>query len=556
MNPAKGVRPQAILALASVASVALNMWIGRGITFSTDELVWFMLSPDLDLSGAFHPYVGHLILTSKALYKLIFETIGPDYRVIRLAAAMVLVGVVWILYRLLRRYCGEWPALAISLVVLFFSGDPAHVFHGNGITVLGSVGLGLFALLMLSEPATRRSVLACLALCLGVATYSQTLPFLVGTTVFLIASKRIRDLWVPAIPFLGYFAWWIWARDLPGSSESSLEPERIFMLPVWGFRATGAVAESLIHLPDGVASGIQTTIGLLIAAGLAALLVWLLGKGRANPLFFAGAATLLTMWALVIVVPVEDRNFDSSRYMYPFLLASVITFGSLIRPGKPGRTLVWVAGIAVAALCLNGVVEQARHNDQQRAGVTVLLRSGLAGVEAVGPTDPSLTADDLATQEEDFFLNLPFRAVDDLEIPSLAAYTAAVDQYGRLGFTGSEIGENGPGSALIADRSAYRVSGIGSPRPLPEGARDLPCRRPAYLLPGPRGVAVPPGLFELRNPSGHPAALRVFRFSHAGTPAGRVPARSAALVGGPQNHGNAGLRMRSDLTLTVCHLAQ
>lgn len=136
---------------------------------------------------------------------------------------------------------------------------------------------------MLSEPATRRSVLACLALCLGVATYSQTLPFLVGTTVFLIASKRIRDLWVPAIPFLGYFAWWIWARDLPGSSESSLEPERIFMLPVWGFRATGAVAESLIHLPDGVASGIQTTIGLLIAAGLAALLVWLLGKGRANP---------------------------------------------------------------------------------------------------------------------------------------------------------------------------------------------------------------------------------------------------------------------------------
>ena len=28
-------------------------------------------------------------------------------------------------------------------------------------------------------------------------------------------------------------------------------------------------------------------------------------------------------------------------------------------------------------------------------------------MEAVGPTDPSLTADDLATQEEDFFLNLP-----------------------------------------------------------------------------------------------------------------------------------------------------
>ena len=137
---------------------------------------------------------------------------------IRLAAAMVLVGVVWILYRLLRRYCGEWPALAISLVVLF-QRRPAHVFHGNGITVLGSVGLGLFALLMLSEPATRRSVLACLALCLGVATYSpQTLPFLVGTTVFLIASKRIRDLVGDPVPRI--FRLVDLGRDLPGSSES------------------------------------------------------------------------------------------------------------------------------------------------------------------------------------------------------------------------------------------------------------------------------------------------------------------------------------------------
>ena len=40
------------------------------------------------------------------------------------------------------------------------------------------------------------------------------------------------------------------------------------MLPVWGFRATGAVAEPDSPATDRVASGIQTTIGLLIAAGL------------------------------------------------------------------------------------------------------------------------------------------------------------------------------------------------------------------------------------------------------------------------------------------------
>lgn len=448
--------PATILAVLTAVSVPLNMWIGRGLTFSTDELVWFMLSPDLDLSDSFHPYVGHLIVTSKVLYKSVFETVGPDYWLIRFAACLVLVAVVWTLYRLLRRYCGDWPALGISLVVLFFSGDPAHVFHGNGITVLGSVGCGLFALLMLSDQKTVRSVLACLALCLGVATYSQALPFLVGATVFLIAAKRFRELWVPGIPFLLYFSWWVWASNLPLASQGSLEPQRIYMLPVWGFRATGAVLDNIFRLPGSLA-GAQIALGLLLAAALLTWLVWMLKQGRANPLFFAGAATLITMWALVIVVPVDDRDFDSSRYMYPFLLALTVTLGSVIRIEKPGRGLAWVAGIAVAVCCLIGIQNQVRHNDAQRDGITVLLRSGLAGVEAVSPTDPGLTADDVATEDQDFFLNLPFRAMDDMDLPSVAAYTRAVGEYGAIGYSRSELSEKGPGAERVAARVEARL---------------------------------------------------------------------------------------------------
>ncbi len=533
------------------------MWIGRGLTFSTDELVWFMLSPDLDLTEAFRKYVGHLVLSSKLLYKLLFEMVGPEYWLIRLLAALVLVGVVWILFRLLRRWCGEWPALALALIVLFFSGDPAHVFHGNGITVLGSVGCGLFALLMLSERQTSRSVLACLALCLGLATYSQALPFLVGATVFLVAARRRRDLWVPAVPFLLYLTWWIWARGYPSASEHGVEPERIYMLPVWGFRATGAVVENVLRLPHAIGTGAETAVGLLVAAALFVLLAWLLRQGRANPLFFAGASALITMWALVIVVPTDGRDFDSSRYMYPFLIASAVTWGSLIKVEKPSRPLAWVTSVAVAVLCLVGVYRQEEHNDSQRSGITVALRSGLAGVEAVRPTDPRLNADDLATQDEDFFLNLPFRAMDDLYVPSLAAYTRAIDRYGDIGFTASEIHEKGRRAEYLADRSAYRISGVGPVRHLPEGAKDLRCVKPAYLFPGPRGVPVPPGLFEVRNPTGQAARVFVARFSRQGIPAGQVPPRSATLMGGPDNKGNAGLRLRSgDVTLTVCRLAR
>lgn len=454
----KRVGPRHLLGGAFVLSVVLNMWIGRGLTFTTDELVWFMLSPDLDPEGLFHPYVGHLILTSKLGYKLLFETIGPEYWVIRLATALVLVAVVWILFRLLRRYCGEWPALGVCLVVLFFSGDPAHVFHGNGMTVLGSIGCGLLALLLLCERTTTRSVLACLALCVGVATYSQALPFLVGAAVFLLASRRVRDLWVPAVPAGFYFFWWIWARDLPRASQESLEPDRILQLPVWGFRATGALAENVLGLPGSMGTDIQTVAGLIVAALLAGLLIWLLRQGRANPLFFAGAAILLTMWALVIVVPVEDRDFDSSRYMYPFLLATAMTLGSLLEVRRPSRALAWSASVLVAVLCLAGIVRQIDHVNNQREGVTVVLRAGLAGIEAASPTDRSMTADDIATQEEDFFLNLPFRAMDDLDLPSVASYTEAVNRYGTIGFTRQEIREHGRKARYLFRRSADRAS--------------------------------------------------------------------------------------------------
>ena len=526
------------------------MYIGREITFSTDELVWFMLSPDLDLEQAFHPYVGHLILTSKLSYKLLFETIGPEYWVIRLATALVLAGVVVVLYRLLRRFSGEWPALGVSLVVLFFSGDPAHVFHGNGITVLGSVGCGLLALLLLSDRTTTRSALACLALALGVATYSQALPFLVGAAVFLLALKRARDLWVPAVPLLAYFCWWVWARDLPLASQNSLEPERIYMLPVWGFRATGALAENVLRLPDGVGSGLEEAIGLVVAAVLLGSLVWLLARGRANPLFFAGAATLVVMWALVIAVPVDDRDFDSSRYMYPFLLATAITWGSLLRVEKPGRTLAFTVGVLVVVLCMVGIYRQEQHNDRQRDGVTVVLRSGLAGVESVGPTDESLAADVLATQDEDFFLNLPFRAIDDLRRPSLAAYTRATDKYGRVGFTESEIRGKGRQAGYLFDRSAARVSGLGSAIPIPGGAA---CATPRFLFPGARGMPAPTGRFEVRNPTAEAAPLLTRRFSSRGIDVGAVPPRGAAALGSADNDGGARLRLITrGPTLTVC----
>lgn len=551
-RPTERIHPAALLAVASALSILLNMWMGRGLTFTSDELVWFMLAPDLDLSGAFHPYVGHLIATSKAFYWLVLELIGPDYRLIRLGACLTLVAVVWVLYLLLKRFSGAWPALGVSLVVLFFSGDPAHVFHGNGITVVLSVGCGLLALLLLTKPGGLRSVGACLALCLGLATYSQALPFLVAVTVFLLASRRFRELWVPVVPFLLYFLWWVWASDLPKASQNDLEPWRIIELPVWGFRATGALIENLLHLSTWPGGDVATVAGLILAALLIAGLVWLVHRNGVNPLFLAGAAALITMWALVVVVPVDDRDPDASRYMYPFLFASALVFGSLLKAGRTNRNLA-VAGAAVVAFCcVTGVLALNDHADRHREGGTLALRASLTGVELAAPTDPTLTADDLVTEEQDFFLNLPFRAMDDLDLPSVASYTAAVEKYGRIGFESEEIPDLGPRARRLADRSMIRLSGL-TPVELPDGTVRTPCRRPTFLIPGPPGIPLPSGRFQARNPTTKPVPLLVSGFSGTPTPIGQVPPGSAVSIGHPGDRSNPYLRlMARGSTLTLC----
>ncbi len=57
-----------LLGAAMAGALALIIWLGRGTTFSVDELAWFANTPGLDLGDAFAPHGGHLILTSRLVY--------------------------------------------------------------------------------------------------------------------------------------------------------------------------------------------------------------------------------------------------------------------------------------------------------------------------------------------------------------------------------------------------------------------------------------------------------------------------------------------------------
>ncbi len=61
------------------AGAAVTLYVGRGLTFTVDELVFFADSPNLDLQTALEPHGGHLTLTSRVVYKVVLEVFGSSY---------------------------------------------------------------------------------------------------------------------------------------------------------------------------------------------------------------------------------------------------------------------------------------------------------------------------------------------------------------------------------------------------------------------------------------------------------------------------------------------
>ena len=121
---------------------------------------------------------------------------------------------------------------------------------GNGFTVLLSLAAGLGALLALDRGDLRGDVCACLLLCLGLATYSDALPFVAGAAVLILTAER------PLAPGLGVPR----PRSCstrPGSSGRGTRPRstgnsahlsNLLLAPNWALNSLATVGSSLLGL--------------------------------------------------------------------------------------------------------------------------------------------------------------------------------------------------------------------------------------------------------------------------------------------------------------------
>ena len=516
----------AAMAVAMAIAFVLILVLSRGTSLSPDELAFFLGSHDLGVNHALEPYGGHLILTSKVLYKVLFEAFGTGYVPFRLLAAGTVLTTAGLLFVYGRRRIGAVAALPPAVLMLFFGSDALHVLAGNSFTVVAPMALGIGALLALDRGDRRGDVLACALLCVAVVTYSTALAVVAGVIVLLLlAPDGRRRLWVPAVPVALYGVWFVWAHVSATAKGSSLVLANVLLIPTWCFQSLEAVMAALTGMDYHFASAPAVApVGPVLALIAIVALVWSIRRFGAPAALWAVLTIPLVLWSLQAVAADKPGNFPGSpHYLYP---GAVIV---LLVAIEASRSLRWTRGLWIGLYAVGAVAlatNLALLNDaskEARTNTAPQLRAALAGVEIAGAdaspgfafaapakVDPNLPAAFLGAKEE-------------LGIQPTAAYLASVGAYGHLGYRPGELTEQGSGGRRLAPAvtDTVLVSALGLRlRPVPPAvaARGTSCAAGATPYTVPAGGAV-----VVRRGAG---PVRVRRFASAAT----VPVGGALLA--------------------------
>src|SRR5688500_6409426 len=144
------------------------MWLGLGMAFFADEWSFIEGRSLGDPASWWRPHNEHWWTLPILLYRLMVETIGIGSYVPYLAVVVAMHIVVSVLvFRLLERSSGPLIALIGGAIVLFFGSGFENLYWGFQTGFVGSVALGVAALVLTDGPATWRRSAAVAALLLA-----------------------------------------------------------------------------------------------------------------------------------------------------------------------------------------------------------------------------------------------------------------------------------------------------------------------------------------------------------------------------------------------------
>lgn len=441
-----------------VLSAIAALYFSRGTTFSGDEMVWVVTSPDFSIETAFSAHAGHLQVVSRVLYWPLLEIFGLEYLPYRLLTVLSIWLMVGLLFIYMRRRVPDPVALIPCIVLLFFGSDHLHILQGNGFTICFSLAMGLLALLMLERNTDRGDICAAIALTVAVATYAVGLPFIAGAFALILAGQQWRRLWVPALPLVLYIAWLIWVKVVDaGSTGGGAEASNLTTIPEWAFQAAGASLLALTGLSFDTSPG--NTVDLigwpasLLAIALVGVVALSVVQRRATKWLLAALAIGVSLWGIQALVGSSGgRGPDESRYLYPGAVACLLILTEAARGLKWNRaSLIALAAIGAIGLTTNFILLE-KNGDYYRDQAFIF--KGNVGAVTLAAEAQILTGE-LSEAQPDM--------MDLSELVTQrggAALAMANVPYGEYGLTAEEMTGLPPQTRLNIDQGLFAAQNV------------------------------------------------------------------------------------------------
>lgn len=431
-----------MLAMLVAASGFLLLLWGSKLTFLLDDWEVLVYRPGVTAHTVLDPHgeniaVG-LVLVYKALLALFGMSSAFPFRVVSTGAFLVSAV---LLFALLRKRVGDWPALAATAVVLFLGTAWEDLLWAFQIGYFGSMAAGLGMLLALERRRDRWDALACALLTVSILFSSLGLPFLFAAAVDVLWDReRWRRLYVIAIPFVVYAVWWLgWGH----TAESALSLSNAVKTPIFfggGISATFASTFGLVSIWSKLAY-----VGLPLAVVAAGLL--LRGRRRLDlrsKWLWIAIAAFAGFWILAGLNQMPGRNPDASRYQYVSVVLAMLVAAELLRGVRVARWAMAI-GFAVAAVAIASNVHWLHKSYYAYRQTSQLEKADLAALDIAHET-----------VEPGFVLDEEFALTAYVHIEA-GPYFAAREQFGTPAYDLSELAQAPSVPRSAADKVLFRA---------------------------------------------------------------------------------------------------
>jgi hypothetical protein len=349
--------PTIALVVALAIGLPLLLWLGRGMTFFSDEWAFIQTRTLGDPGTWLAPHNEHWTTLPVIVYRLLVETVGLRTYVPYLAVVVALHGLVVVLtFIAVRRTSGPLAAVAVAILLLLYGSGFENLYWGFQTGFVGATAAGIAALLALDRRDDRGRWAVAAFLMIGLATVGVALAFCAAVTVESIVARRLRSMLVPlAVPALVYAAWFIAFGRYGIRTGTALSTSAFIDVP-------SAIITGLSNAAGGI-TGVGPALGIVPAAGIAVWAVGRLWRDRTLPPRFVGCiAGIAVLYGLIGLTRSHDFAgiIGYTRYTYVsgilLLIAVASLAGRIDIPEERNRrllTIVPLGGLLAAALVFN-----------------------------------------------------------------------------------------------------------------------------------------------------------------------------------------------------------